>query len=169
METRNIPRKNYIILAVIVFVTFALLYFLVSYYDKRKEYESSIHTRMGFLSEIKESEIQNYILDNHDAIIYISDSTDTNYQTFETELKNLMLEENLTKDVIYMDMYKMSPNFFKNFQKEFIVGDFWLNTLVYPNVFIVSDGVVTSALYASEQEKNPRDVILFVKEYLDNE
>lgn len=169
METRNITRKNYIILAVIVFATFALLYFFVSYYNKRKMYESSIHTRMSFLSEVKESEIQNYILDNHDAIIYISDSTNTNYQTFETQLKKLMLEENLTKDVIYMDMYKTGSDFFSNFQKEFMIGNFQLDTLVYPNVLVVSDGVVTSALYLSEQEKNPRDVINFVKEYLDNE
>lgn len=169
METRNIPHKNYIILAVIIVVTFALLYFLVSYYEKRKEYESSLHTRMGFLSELKESEIKNYILDNHDAIIYMSDSMDTTYQTFEKQLREIMLEENLTKDIIYMDVYKMSSDFFQKFKKEFSTNQAQMSTFIYPNVFIVSDGVVTSVLYSAEQERNPRDVVTYIKEHLENE
>ena len=91
MNERTIPTRNYIILLVVALVTFIILFFFVSYYEKRKEYQNSKNTRMSFLSDIKESELPNYILDNSDTIIYVSDSTDSNYETFESELNTLIL------------------------------------------------------------------------------
>ncbi len=162
MTTRNIPFKNYVILGIISLVTFALLYYFVDFYNREKAYESSIHTRMRFLSEVKESEIENYILDNHDVIIYISDSTDDAYQDFEKQLKTLMNHQNLTKSVVYMDMNKISSE--KN-----IKNIFHLDTLVYPNVLIVSDAAATETLYTENQEKNPREVIYYIQKHLEEE
>ncbi len=162
METRNIPHKNYIILGIITLVTFALLSYFVDFYHRQKAYESSIHTRMRFLSEVKESEIENYILDNHDVIIYISDSSDDNYQEFENQLKVLMNDQNLTKNVVYMDMHKISSE--KN-----IKTIFQLDTLIYPNVLIVSDDAETNALYTENQERNPKEVIYYIQNHLEEE
>lgn len=168
MEKRIIPIKNYIILGFVVVATMLLLFYLVSSYQKRKAYESSMNTRMNFLSEVKESELQNYILDNHDAIIYISDSTDDSYRVFENQLKKLILEYNLTKDIVYMDSYKISYDFLENLQKQFH-SNVSLNELTYPNVLVVSDGILTSVLYTSEQEKHPADLVQFIQEHLENE
>ncbi len=162
METRSIPGKNYIILGIVVLATFALLYYFVSFYNKQKDYENSIHTRMQFLSEVKENEIQNYILDNHDVIIYLSDSTDDTFSDFEIQLKSLMKDQNLTKNVVYMDVYKISS-------EENLKNILKLDTLIYPNVVIVTDEMGTSVLYKENQEKNPKEIVYYIQNYLEKE
>lgn len=166
MGIRKIPVKNYIVLIILTILTFALIYYLASYYQKRKAYESSIDTRMGFLSEVKENELQTYILENHDALIYISDSTDDQYRVFEKQLKTLIVGEDLTKELVYMDMYKMSNHFFENLKNDFFTHSLNLQALVYPNVLTVSNGKIVSVLYPAEQEKSPRDIIYYIKDQL---
>lgn len=166
MKTKNIPVKNYIILVILTILTFVLLFYLASYYQKRKEYESSIDTRMNFLSEVKENELEHYILENDDVLIYISDSTDTKYRTFEKQLKTLMVGEDLTKDVIYMDMYKVSKQFSNHIKHDLAAETLQLENLVYPNVLTISSGKITSVLYYVEQEKSPVDVIYYIKGHL---
>lgn len=162
METRSIPGKNYIILGIVVLATYALLYYFVSFYNKQKDYENSIHTRMQFLSEVKENEIQNYILDNHDVIIYLSDSTDDTYADFENQLKILMKDRNLTKNVVYMDVHKISS---KENLKKVLKWD----VITYPNVIIVSDEMETSVLYEENQDKNPKEIIYYIENHLEEE
>lgn len=162
METRSIPCKNYIILGIVVLATFALLYYFVSFYNKQKDYENSVHTRMQFLSEVKENEIQNYILDNHDVIIYLSDSTDDTYADFENKLKNLMKDKNLTKNVVYMDVHKISS-------QESLKNILKLDIITYPNVVIVSDEMETSVLYGESQDKDPKEIIYYIEKHLEEE
>lgn len=162
METRSIPCKNYIILGIVALATFALLYYFVSFYNKQKDYENSVHTRMQFLSEVKENEIQNYILDNHDVIIYLSDSTDDTYADFENKLKNLMKDKNLTKNVVYMDVHKIST-------KENLKNILKLDIITYPNVVIVSDEMGTSVLYGESQDKDPKEIIYYIEKHLEEE
>ncbi len=169
MEERKIPFQNYIILGLIIVATCILLYYLVSHYEKRKEYKSSIDSRMGFLSEMKENEVQNYILDNHDAIIYVSDSTDDAYRAFEKGLKDLIVKENLTKEIVYLDLYKASSSFITNLQDEWFSNDLQMEEFSYPNLLIVSNGAISSVLYRKQQTKNPKEVIDYIKEHLDNE
>lgn len=169
MEIRKVPIKNYIFLIVLTILTFFLLYYSVSYYQKRKAYESSRNTRMGFLSEVKEIELQTYILENHDTLIYISDSTDEQYRVFEKQLKTLIIGEDLTKELVYMDMYKVSNQFFQNLKQDFFSNNFDLKTLVYPNILTISNGKIISVLYTVEQDKSPRDVIYYIKEQLQEE
>lgn len=169
METRKIPFHNYIILGCVVIFTFFLLYCIMHYYIEHREYKEHLNTRMGFLSQIQENELKNYILDNHEAIIYISDSADENYKVFEVQLKNLILEESLTKDMIYLDMHKVSNNFFTDIKDELMDNNLHGFQIVYPNVLTISNGAITSVLYLQNQERNPKDVIEYVKEILDNE
>lgn len=166
---KTIPFRNYIILGLISCITFILIYCFVSFYNKQIEYKNSIDARMRFLSEVKENEIRNYILDNHDVIIYVSNSTDNSYCAFEKQLKTLMLEENLTKDVVYLDMYKTSEEFVTKLQKDLFASNLKLNHFVYPNILIVTDGKINSVLYATDQRRNPKEMIQYIKEHLDNE
>lgn len=161
---KSIPVKNYILLGVVVFATVVLLYLFVMFYQNRVDYKNSIETRMSFLSEVKEHEITNYILDNHDVILYISDSTDPDYLVFERQLKQQMLEENLNKNVVYMDAHKLSKDFFVHFQNDFgTIQD----ASVLPNVLVVEGGRITSVLYTKEQDKKVSDVVTYIKEYLE--
>lgn len=163
MNTRKVPIRNYIILVIVAVLTIVLLYAFVTYYESQKEYQSRTNARMGFLSQVKESELSNYILDNPDTIIYVSNSTDSKYESFEQELKKLIISENLIKDVVYMDTYQVSKDFFKNLKTEMFVNVNLASDFIYPNIYIVRDGIITSILYTKEQEPDPNEVINYVK------
>ena len=71
-KKKEIPTKNYIILIILSLVTLILTFNLAGIYQERMEHNNQSNNIMKFLSEIKEEELKNYVLDNHDTIIYIS-------------------------------------------------------------------------------------------------
>ena len=86
-KKKEIPTKNYIILIILSLVTLILTFNLAGIYQERMEYNNQSNNIMKFLSEIKEEELKNYVLDNHDTIIYISSSVDNENKKFEYQLR----------------------------------------------------------------------------------
>ena len=71
---RKIPMKNYIILLAITIVTILLVVYLVNLYQTKKDYENNVNHRMTFLKEIKVEDFDNYITENPEGFIYLSNS-----------------------------------------------------------------------------------------------
>lgn len=154
--------KNYFILFVIFAITVVLVFYFLSYYQKRQEYEKSIDTRMGFLSQLKANEIKNYITENHDIMIYISNSADDNYRTFEKQLKKLLIAKEYTKDLVYVDFNQMNTDLLVEL-KDYMDPSLQVTDLTVPNVLLVSDGKIRSILYHDMKKRNPKDVIDFME------
>ena len=69
---RIIPIKNYLLAFLLTILTFVVVLFLVNYYTESKKY--STNNRMSILYHLDEKSIENYLLENHNTIIYISNS-----------------------------------------------------------------------------------------------
>ena len=68
---KTIPFKNYVILSVIFIVTLGLLFYFINNYNLKEEYLSSTNVRLAFLKEINESDLDNYVSENPEFILYI--------------------------------------------------------------------------------------------------
>ena len=162
---RTIPKKNYFLVGLIALVTFLLTWYFVAVYQLRKDYDLDQNKRMNaILSEIHEEDLQNYILDNHDVMIYLSSSRDETYQSFEKSLIKYLKKEDLTKEIVYLDTSNLEEAFYTRFMKNYVSEELQGITLqMIPNLLVLSDGEVTSILYPTMVEPNIQDVKNFLK------
>ena len=63
--------KNYIILIVLFILSFAFTLYLCKWYNVYKEYKNEIPVIRGVLSEISYDELDHYIIDNSNIMLYI--------------------------------------------------------------------------------------------------
>ena len=66
--------------------------YIINYYSNTKEYRNSENCIMNFLSVVDADSLDSYLVDNHEAIIYISSSNNQNVRKYEQQLK-LIYEE----------------------------------------------------------------------------
>lgn len=116
-KEREIPLKNYIILSIILIITALLaIYFYISY---SKYEESKLNTPIidKYLRVIKYNELDDYLVENKDAIIYTSILEDKEVRDFEIKYKNVIVNNSLRSSILYMDLTEVINNQekYKNF------------------------------------------------------
>lgn len=103
-ELRNVPLKNYIILGVVLIVTMFLLYYFCMWVDVYNENKINRPILDRYMEVINYNELDNYIVENPNTIIYVSVLEDERIRKFEIELKNSFKEGKIEKDVLYLDL-----------------------------------------------------------------
>ena len=86
-ELRKIPMKNYIILGVVILVTMLILYYFYMWVDVYKESKINIPIMDKYMNVINYNELDNYIVENPDTIVYVSVLEDENIREFEKKFK----------------------------------------------------------------------------------
>ena len=82
---RQIPKKNYYILVVLLVVTILLTLSLSYVYRNKEKLVSNFYE---YSSKIKPQEFDEYMTENSDFMIYISDKYDLTYEEFENNFKD---------------------------------------------------------------------------------
>lgn len=151
---REIPKGNYVKAAILFIATILVVFLLANYFIKKQEYDENSNTRMTSLTYISEESIEDYIVENHNIIVYVSDSSDKFIETEEIELNQLIIDNELEDVIVYMDSSKLSENFLEKYT----------DISVEPNIYIFNDGKVCCSLYNEETELNAEDVITFIND-----
>lgn len=134
MPKKKIPTKNYIYLILIIIITISITYYLYLWLVAYKEIESQSILE-DYLQVINYSDIDNYVVENNDSFIYITNN-DNDYGKFENELSSLIKEYNLFDDILYLDVSDNIKN-----------GTFTINNFTfkqYPIFVLYDDGNITS-------------------------
>ena len=101
---REIPIKNYIILGVVLFITMLILYYFYCWVDVYKESKINIPIMDKYMSVINYNELDNYIVENPDTIIYVSVLEDEKIRGFEKEFKNKYKNKEIETELLYMNI-----------------------------------------------------------------
>ena len=99
----DIPKKNYFILGIILIISCILVYYInawYSLYQYEKRGNSPITTYMEIINY---NEVENYIAENSDAIIYVSKSNNLKIRKFEEDNEKLFKKLELNYNILYMD------------------------------------------------------------------
>lgn len=102
-KKKDIPKKNYFILGIILIISCILVYYInawYSLYQYEKRENSPITTYMEIINY---NEVENYIEENSDAIIYISKSNNLKIRKFEEDNEKLFKKLELNYNILYMD------------------------------------------------------------------
>lgn len=166
MNNRIIPKKNYIILFVLAIITIIITLLLANKYNQNLQYNLSENDNMSFLSQIKIDEIDNYIMDNHESIIYMSSSDNTELEKIEEELKEYIVSNNYNKNIVYLNSYNLEESKFNEFKQKYFSDTIKkkINLNIQPNIFVIKDGTVSSTLYTNDSNDiNINDLKIFLR------
>ena len=98
---REIPRKNYLYLALMTVGVVVIVFVLINMYKvhNKQVYDSRVK---DVISEIKLDSLDDYIIDNPNVVIYINDS-DKNHKKLEKEIRELITENNARDYIVYLE------------------------------------------------------------------
>ena len=133
---RQIPKKNYYILVVLLAVTILLTLSLSYVYRNKEKLVSNFYE---YSSKIKPQEFDEYMTENSDFMIYISDKYDLTYEEFENNFKDKIEKLNLKNNLIYMDKNDINKEFLNKLKKEYNIN---IEIKDKPIVIVVIDNKV---------------------------
>ena len=169
MKKREIPKNNYIKLGAIIIATIAITFYWASWYNTTKEYRKNNSVIPTVIGEITMEELDNYLLENPDIMIYIGSSKDDSIKDFEDDLKKIVVKENLKNDFIYMDTNKInSQEFYQSFAKKYYSKDLKSKKEsldIIPNIILIEDGKAKDVMYLYEKDIDKEDVKNFIKKH----
>lgn len=162
---RKISTKNYVIYMIIVLITITFVIFLSKWYETKKDGQTT--HRMSSIVEIKEKDLDNYLVENPSIIIYLSNSHNIGLKNFEKEFNKYILKNNLNKKMVYIDLNGVSKNFDKKLKNKLGIdaSSSYINVNFNEdeNIIIIDDSELVSILYNTNININMDDVKLFLR------
>ena len=105
MENKNIiPVKNYIILSVIAIVSIFFVIYSYMWYSTYKSNRLNTPILNEYLNVIQYNELDNYLIENKDAIIYVSALNDKEISSFEKKFKKIINKYSINNSFLYLDI-----------------------------------------------------------------
>ena len=150
-EIRVVPLKNYFIIFAIfvatVFGVFLLRYWYISY----EEYQLTIPILKDKITEVTVNELDTFLAENLDPIVYIEVSEDENSRDVAKELIDVVKERNLTERVVYVNLSSVENKdaFFADFTAKYMNGK---KLEYYPSLLIFSEGKVVAFVSRTEKQ-----------------
>lgn len=109
MNKKEVSLKNYIYLFLIILVTIGITYYLYLWFTEYEEEVKNISVLSKYLQVINYNEVDNYIIENDKVYLYVTD-TKVSLNEFEYELKKIIIDNNLGKDILYLDISNCCDN-----------------------------------------------------------
>lgn len=153
---KKIPLKNYLILVLLLAVSSIIVLYFINWY---KEFQRHTSILPEYISEIKYVEIDNYIIENPDFVIFLSSKENNKTTNLEKNLKNWLVSKNLIKKIIFMDIDQFD---IKQFSKKYC--DDFIKTKKDVMVIVVENQKVKNILSKSANEIKIDDIKEFLKE-----
>ena len=147
---KTIPKKNYAILAVIIFITIFLVFYMRNWYIMTKEYNSDNSPMLKSINEINSNEISNYVLENPRFILYTSSGLNKNIKGFESKFKGYVLNKNLKDYMIYINTANTDIEDLKNILNNYTNEELDINDSV--NMYIFENGKIVKIITKAENQ-----------------
>ncbi len=126
---RKIPTRNYLIAVIVMILTLILTVVLAKfYYDSTHPTDENY---LEFLSEVKPEELDNYLVENHDIMIYVTDSETTD-KKIDFQVKKILTKNDYIKDVVYLNLNGLDEDFYNKFSSKYNINSSSIvnNTLI---------------------------------------
>lgn len=159
-ELRNIPKKNYVILGIVVVATILLVYYLYMWYDAYMDTRLNKPILDKYMEVINYNELDDYLVETPNAIIYVSMLEDSEIRAFEKKLKGLFKSHAINRDILYMDITNEGSNVI-----DLIVNKYSLNITndkSVPVILVIEDGKLKSIYDIKENNYDVDSLRLFI-------
>lgn len=163
---REIPLKNYIILGLVILLTLGLVYYFYLWYITYEESKLSETIMDRYLEVINYNELNDYIVENRNAMIYTSVLEDNNIRKFEIKFKNIVVKNALKDKILYMDMTDIFKDKIKytELRNSYQVNNY--NITNVPCILVFKDAKLVDIYSIKDNDYNTDNVLNYI---IDNE
>lgn len=160
-KEREIAFKNYIILALVLIITIIGVIYIFMWYSSKEKSKLELPILDDYIMSINYNELNDYIVENKDAVIYTSVLNDVNIRLFENKFKNVIVKNNLNSSILYLDLTNeiKDNNVLLKMEKKYGTK------IEVPSVMVFRDGVLTDVYNIKEDNYN----IKKLEKYLEKE
>lgn len=113
---REVPKKNYITMFIIIISIVITTVFLAYIYNNRLKKTSTMY---NYLSEIKKNDIDTYLIEKPNIILYIADKYDVSNEEIEKKLKQEMIDNNIVDYFVFLNLNNNGANFIEELNRKF--------------------------------------------------
>lgn len=141
-ELRKIPRKNYVILGVVILVSLLIVYYLYMWFTAYKSTKVGEVILDKYMTVINYNELDDYLVENPDAIIYVGILNDEDITKFEKKFKNSIKNNKINKEVLYLNITDElnSGKKISEMKDKYTVN--YANITDVPNIMVFEDGKI---------------------------
>ena len=161
-KEKEIPLKNYILLSVVLILTIVVVIYFFLWKNTYEKSKLQTPILDDYLLVINYNELNNYLVENKDAIIYVSKLNDESIRLFENKFKNIINKNNLNNKILYLDLTEELKE--NNIVKE-INKKYGKEMTEVPTIVIIKDGKISSSYNIKENKYN----IKLLEKYLEKE
>ena len=161
-KEKEIPLKNYILLSIVLILTIVVVIYFFLWKNTYEKSKLQTPILDDYLLVINYNELNNYLVENKDAIIYVSKLNDESIRLFENKFKNIINKNNLNNKILYLDITEELKE--NNIVKE-INKKYGKEMTEVPTIVIIKDGKISSSYNIKENKYN----IKLLEKYLEKE
>lgn len=161
-KEKEIPLKNYILLSIVLILTIVVVIYFFLWKNTYEKSKLQTPILDDHLLVINYNELNNYLVENKDAIIYVSKLNDESIRLFENKFKNIINKNNLNNKILYLDLTEELKE--NNIVKE-INKKYGKEMTEVPTIVIIKDGKISSSYNIKENKYN----IKLLEKYLEKE
>ena len=151
---RTIPRKNYILLGIILLITGIIVWYAGNFYVHYREQELNKPILNTYLKEIRIDEIDNYLTENPSMAIYIGHLQDEKLRDFEIKLLAKLNSYTVNDDFLYLNVTDVNT---ANLKYSFMFTN-------EPKIVMFENGQVVK-MFAIKDQYNIAKTIKFLTKY----
>lgn len=155
---REIPIKNYMILIFILMATIALVTYLYMLNERKIDEKLNTPILNEFMQVINYNELNNYLIENKDAIIYTSILGNKEIRNFEMQLKNIIKRNEFKYTLLYLDLTAEIKNSKKIDEINNIYVDDSHKLSEIPSIMIYRNGKILSIYNIEKKNYNVKEV-----------
>ena len=161
---RKIPLKKYIILGLIILLTLGLVYYFYLWYITYEESKLNETIMDRYLEVINYNELNDYIVENRNAMIYTSILEDNNIRKFEIKFKNIVVKNALKDKILYMDMTDIFKDKIKytELRNSYQINNY--NITNVPCILVFKDAKLVDIYSIKDDDYNTDNVLKYITE-----
>ena len=155
---REIPIKNYIILIFILLATIVLVTYLYMLNEKKIDEKLNTPILNEYMQVINYNELNNYLIENEDAIMYTSILGNKKIKNFEMQLKNIIKRNEFKYTLLYLDLTSEIKNrkIVNEMDNIYVDKEHKLSDI--PSIMIYRNGKISSIYNIEKDNYNVKEV-----------
>ena len=164
-NVKTIPTKNYIKLAIIFIITLIVVFYANTWYRNYKVERLNTPYIVDKLNTINYTELDNYIIENPNLIIYVGKNNSNECYEFEKDLYKILKDNDLIDESIFLDLSNnYSKELLKELQTKYYDDSLNANLNGVPSLLIMQNKEIKDILTKENDEQITEDKIIQIFE-----
>lgn len=159
---REVPLKNYVILLGVILGSFLILFYFYKWFDTYEESRLNMRIMDSYMQVINYNEIDDYVTENPNTVIYVSVLQNKEIREFEKLMKQKYRDKLIETKILYLDITELNDK-----EKQELANSYYYNNLSIvdvPCLLVFNNGVVEAIYSVKDSGYNIDNFLMYVNQ-----